>query len=353
MNESAINSFNKGLDYKSSKNLFKAITEFNNALNEGYDPKHIYFLLGLTYVDLLDDKKALLNFYKVVEISPNSIGPRMLIYDLFMKQGEFQEALIILDEILSINPKYFLAYNYKFNILKSFGLIDDCYKLLNSVESNLGKIDYYYLWTGSTLMLEKKFDDALLIFDKGAVTSVISDLFILEKAKLLAITNNYPRALSILNKLNTKNPNNVELLYYIGFLEFTLENYSIAKDHLAKLCDISVVNSNFYLIGAYYYGATLHKLNDPSWKNYMENLLTKYNRLSLSNKNNLIISFLIVLINMELQNLDTALDIVDFISANFGDPREIHYIKALIHHLNGLTEEANKEVELFKGDLCI
>ncbi len=107
----AVPYYNLANHYTKIKNYKKAILYYNKAINlNKKDYPFFYFNRGLTYLDLKDDKSALMDFFCFSDLAPCDADGYSCIGNAYIGLKEYSAAILYLNKAINLNPKDLIAF---------------------------------------------------------------------------------------------------------------------------------------------------------------------------------------------------------------------------------------------------
>lgn len=236
-----------------NKNYEEAVKYFEKYLNSTTEKNSdIYFMLGISYFQLLNFNKAIENYSKAIEIKET--------HTLYNNRGIayaelklFNEAISDYSKAIEINPNYPLAYNNKANAEIDLKLYDEAildYSKAIEIEPNY-EIAYYNRGVAKANL--NKFDEALLDYNKAIeINPNYIDPYY-NRAILKENNNELEDAISDYDKIIELAPNFSLAYYNRGILYLNLKNYEEAIKNFQKTMELDpqYLESYFRIIDIY------------------------------------------------------------------------------------------------------
>lgn len=204
--------------------------------------------------------------------------------------------------------------------------------------------------------MTNKFEEALELIEEEKNNNEIKYDLQVEKAKVLLLKHEFYEALKLLKDVNSKIPEEIDVIYLIGAISIFTGDIEEAHKYLKSLLNMKYNEKKSYLLGLYYYGVTLKKLDSKDKvKEYFKWLLYRYSICSLNNPYDVKIMLLKESVLYELEEYDKALEEAKRIEVLAPGIVETKFVQALIYkeknnikEYEKIKEKINKENSTMK-----
>lgn len=204
----------KGKSYLAEKNYDKARIEIKNVIQ--IDPKssEAYYLMGNIEEKNKELAKALANYKKAIELTPDYVDAKVKLARLYVvvnTQEYIDNAKLLLDEVNKVDPDNSEAALISATIEYKTGNKENAIKDLESiVKNNPNLVDGIGLLS-SIYTYNKEYEKAISLLTKGAEDNVDSIAIRISLAKLLAAKNDLQGAEKYLLEAQKIEPENFTL----------------------------------------------------------------------------------------------------------------------------------------------
>lgn len=239
------------------KGQFKeAVEHFTNAIDLNPNIKNIYYLRGLSYLNLKEFVKAEKDFRKALDADPNNgdILNSFALTCLF--NGKLEEALKYSNKSLKFDEwQNGLNYNTRGLIYLELNKFDKAEKDFKKAISLNNKLTMYYSNLARTYNLTNDFDDAIEVLDKAIANDPGYGNAYYRKGISLIGLGKPQSALKNFNKALSINPNDNTIFRGIGeyYLSINTPEKAITE------CNKAISNNSTYS-NAYYTRSKAYKI---------------------------------------------------------------------------------------------
>jgi len=227
-----IQEYDRGLSALNNKAYQKAESSFKTAIVISPDRMEAYKKLALTYLDLGENQKASRIYSRLLEVNPNDVGILASAANLHYSQKDFDKAIPLLHQILTIDPDHPDALA---NLALSYDAVGETQKAEtayeNAIKANPQDKDLIFLY-GAHFYKQEDYQRAIQVFtqildrdqdDFEAISNIGS--------AYLAIAEKYRKALS--NSAERRPPQEMQEIK-----ETAIENYRNAIIFLERSVEI-------------------------------------------------------------------------------------------------------------------
>lgn len=331
----------------------KGLEYYNKAIANGYGDSQIYFTLGLFYEEEGNDDLALRNYSKAIHTDPMRPDARIRQIRILIKNGDAQQALQAIDEMLLACPDVFEGYHLRFLLLLQANKFQEAEETIDKAIEIFPQDVGFALDKASLLVAQKRSDEALAYLDKIEQTMDIDAAdqrtIAMQKARIAAEANDMEKTIEFLEKArdiskavdsNTLDTEAVYMLMNCYLSDGKLEN---AKE-CAELLKNEEGANQFTTPAAYYLPYILKQMGkEKEAEALYQEAVEKYRNLSLQNPGNLDFYVYRIMCLRDLQKYEKALELCDYLEAIQGDLSEVHTVKGIVLYAAGREEEAKEE----------
>lgn len=304
---------------------------------------------GLIYEDKCDYDNAI-KYYKLsVNNNKEYAEPLLRQYEVYRKLNYLNKAYDVIEEYIRLHEDEFYGYDLKFNFLFNMRLYQEAEEVIKECEEEFEYSDVVLLNKVKVYVMLGRLDEALKIIEDNKLNEGIELDLLLEKSKILAIKEELNESLKILLDINSRVPNNNEIIYLIASIYMIKGRLKDAKYILKPLIDIEYCEEMSYLLCLYYYGVTIKEESLKESEEYFSKLLRRYNIYSINDPNNLNILLLRGICNYEIKDYKEALRITQYIESITTKIDEVEFLKALVYKDTGNVEKYEEIKENLKA----
>ena len=218
-----------------SKDLDSALKLVTKQIEISPANAELYQLLGRVYIVRKEMDKAEAAYLKAIEIDPQRVQAFMDLAQVYASSKNFDKALAKLDEVIGIDPKNIgalmlsgILYQQKEDIPKAREAYEAVVALNPGFAPAANNLAYIYCeYLGDT--------DKALRLAKTAREGAPDNPNIADTLGwVLYKRSNYEWALTYLQESAAKLPDNVEVLFHLGMVQYELGKYDEAKQTLGR-----------------------------------------------------------------------------------------------------------------------
>ncbi|MCX6231867.1 MAG: tetratricopeptide repeat protein [Bacteroidetes bacterium] len=162
-----------------------------------------YYEMARIYQAQNKNKEALGFAKKAADIDKNNIWFQLLLADLYNSNQQFKEATAVFAGIVKQNPD---------------------------------KLDYYYDWANANIY-EKKYDEAIKIYNQIEKRLGITEEISMQKQKIYLTTGKFDKAVKEVEKLSAQSPNDVRYYAIIAEMYNSKKMYDKALPYYNKIIE--------------------------------------------------------------------------------------------------------------------
>ena len=310
-------------------NKNKGLELYNNAIAYGFDNPQVYFSLGLMYEEEGEAELAIRNYSKAIIRDPNRADIRIRKIRLYISGGKMQEALQGLNELILSNPDVFEGYHLKYLVLANMEKFAEAEKVLNEASELFPKDPAFAIDKASLMITRKEYVPAVQMLDglaeKYELTLDDRHSVAMEKARAYA---------------------------FLEDMDHTIENLNlarkIAKEYDPPRMDLEAV---YLLMNCYLNNEDYEKViecakgkEDEASKLFKE-AVEIYRNITLKSPGNVDSYAFRIMALREIENLDKALELADYLVDVRDDLAEAHTLRATVLEDMGRNQEAKKDRE--------
>lgn len=326
---------------------------YNNAIACGYDDAQIFFTLGLYYEEDGNDELAMRNYVKAIHKDPTRPDARIRKVRMLIKNGDVQQALQSIDELLLACPDVFEGYHLRFLLLLEIGEFKEAEETIEGALEIFPEDVGFALDKASLLVAKKQWDEAIEYLDHIENTmdiDVVNQRSIaMQKARIAADNNDLPMTIASLERAKNisiatgKENLDCEATYMLMNCYMSDNQFEKAKENADLLNAIE--NQNQFSIPALYYLPYILKQmgKDSEAVPLYKDAIEKYRELSLANPGNVDFYVFRILCLRDLGQYEKALELCDYLIAVQGELAEVHSVKAVVLFAAGREDEAKEE----------
>lgn len=220
------------LTHRKVKEAFETIKKLENSSPDGY---LTYLLYGMAFNEISDYINAETNYTKAIRVEPDNPEPKVWLGKMYLKMNEYEKSIDLLKhvtETISSPDAYFnLAKAYKH--INKIKLAIQSYKRAIALDRNNPD---YRIELSELLSELEEYNEVISLFNS------VEDRLTSAEAKLLAnafiYEKQYENAINVLGNMS-KDTEEVETQYLIGFVEYKVQNYDKAKKAFSKALSIN------------------------------------------------------------------------------------------------------------------
>lgn len=232
-----------------SDNTEKAISYLNKFMELKPDYKaEVYYQIALIYESKKNYKKMLEYIEKSIKEDESYLKPRYLLAYYYESKNDLKTAIEKYNEILKIDPSNVEILNHLGEIYLSPS-INDIEKAKSyfdkAVEIDTSNAVALY-WLSLISEEKKDYEKAVYYLEKYSEPET-NPAVALKLSYYYTLLNNYPKAISLLEKLHSRWPENLEITYYLALGYEDTEKYDKAYNLLVELSTKNFQNDDAIL----------------------------------------------------------------------------------------------------------
>ena len=220
--KSAIDHYNKGVEYSNAKNYELAIASYSTCLEK--DPNYIkaYYNRGTCAMSLQKYDDAIADFDKTINIDPEFTKAYLYMGYTRLLQGDYHSSIEILTKTIEKDPALSKAYLHRGTA--HMNAINDMTQAITMGEHT------YAAFLNRAICKNKIKDYAGALSDFTAAANLKPDQYVtaFEKAKIYLKLQKYHEAISELSYALRKNPSDADLYHYRGYAKLMMEDMASA-----------------------------------------------------------------------------------------------------------------------------
>ena len=336
-------------------NKNKGLELYNNAIAYGFDNPQVYFSLGLMYEEEGEAELAIRNYSKAIIRDPNRADIRIRKIRLYISGGKMQEALQGLNELILSNPDVFEGYHLKYLVLANMEKFAEAEKVLNEASELFPKDPAFAIDKASLMITRKEYVPAVQMLDglaeKYELTLDDRHSVAMEKARAYAFLEDMDHTIENLNlarkiaKEYDPPRMDLEAVYLLMNCYLNNEDYEKVIECAKEIKKAK--EEGYYSLAAYFYEPFALKKQgkeDEASKLFKE-AVEIYRNITLKSPGNVDSYAFRIMALREIENLDKALELADYLVDVRDDLAEAHTLRATVLEDMGRNQEAKKDRE--------
>lgn len=347
--------FHMGNLYLMMGDKASGIENYNKAIAYGFDDSQIFFNLGLMYEEDGDDELAIRNYTKAIMKDPLRVDARVRKAKIFIANDKKQEALETLNELILADPDLYDGYHLKALLLADMGNLDDAMLVLDEAISLFPKDPSFLLDKINVFVMREDTDNA-----KKIIVSLENDYEMdldqkrhleLEKARLYALEADIDSIIACLLKAKAYSKE-IDPSAVDAEATFLLMNcYLEKKDYPSAIISANeLIGSEelSYAMPAYYtlpYAYAQTGDTEKATIMYKESI-SKLRAITLSNPELLDGYLFRALCLKEIGQFDKALELSDYLLKVDNNSSIFHNLRSKILYAMGNEDAAKEEKAL-------
>ncbi|RRD40727.1 hypothetical protein EII29_01990 [Leptotrichia sp. OH3620_COT-345] len=229
--------FNMGYIHQSLGKPKKAIYFYKKYM-EFQEDYYVLLNIGLAYVDMKYYKKAMSIINDAIKMDPENSDGYMDKAECFIKQGKYDDALKIYEEILEKfqnNVEEYYIYTKIANVKNKKGDTEGSEHSYNIAINCENADEYAYETFYEFLLKEKKYEEIELLFINYANSSVQREKSLNLEGRYAAYIEDFQRAKKICEKLLILNPENPLHYFNSAYISEMLKDFDKALEFIKKV----------------------------------------------------------------------------------------------------------------------
>lgn len=331
------------------------IENYNNAMMNGYDDAQLFFTLGVIFEEEGNDENAIRNYVKAIHKNPTRPDVRIRKIRLQIKNGDAQQAMESIDEMIMACPEVFEGYHLRFLLLMEVGKVKEAEETINGAMELFPNDVGFALDKAAIMTAKAQYEEALEYLKQIETTMDVDENsrrdIALERVKIAAKNADLDQTIEALESMKRTALESVppkvdsEALYMLMNCYLSDNQFEKAKENAEVLSKMEELNQ--FNIPAWYYLPYILKNmgKEEEAKPLYQKAVEKYRNLSLQHPGNIDFYVFRILSLRDLEQYEKALELSDYLVAIQEDLAEAHTIRAVILLAMGREEEAKAEMK--------
>ena len=327
-------------------NTDEAKENYNKSISLGYDNVQIYINLASDAEENGDFDSALSYYNKVIAIDKFNAYAKARKIEINVMLKRIPEALKACDDLIETNPDTFEGYHYKFALLTDNGKHNEAEQILERAITLFPDDEAFFYDKARLLQIQGKYQEAIdLLENKLTLNEDNKASLISLKGQLLLSLERVDEAKVLFEKEFEENEDS-EIAYFLTSIYMALKEYDKAIVCAEKVIDADNKNDDYYFAALYYKAVALKKANrDVEAKKALNEAILIFRAATSRQPGQIQLYFYRAICHKEIDELDKAMELIDFVLGVKSDLAEAHLIKSEILKEMGKDDEALKEKE--------
>lgn len=253
----------------------EALSNFENAIKEGYESDILYSYMAESYKELKNKKQALFYYQKAIALSPKTSHLYWLRANFYYQHQDFDLALQDLDKVTQLSKRHWEAYKLKADIYfrtnKDALAIENRLKYIqyNPSKNKIVANDYSLL--AYSYAQTKQLKNALIYIQKAIDLDKENPEYFFEQANYYILLKSYPKALESSQKAIEFDGFDLSYFRQRAFLLRQLKKYQEALQDYVFLAQQDEQDAENH----YFVGEMKYHLKTPS-KEFQKDIQTAF-----------------------------------------------------------------------------